>query len=118
MDIATASADHNKALDLLSGEPTPDHLEHYDAAAETYMGFLRRRIDTYLRVCIAGTVVLVALYFLLDVPPFPGLVAIWVWMLGIMVPSAWNMHRFLMVRKLVVSAHVLVDTFHSPRAQS
>ncbi|MDV8078037.1 hypothetical protein R4P47_15850 [Rhodococcus sp. IEGM 1370] len=26
------------------------------------MGFLRRRIDTYLRVCIAGTVVLVALY--------------------------------------------------------
>ena len=115
VDIATASAEHQKTLDLLTDEPTLDHLRQYDAAADIYMGFLRRRIDTYLRVSLAGAVVLAALYFLLDVPTFPGLMVVWVWILGTMVPSAWNMHRFFMVRKLVVSAHVFVDTVSSLR---
>lgn len=113
MDIDTAAADHQKALDLVTEEPTLDHLRQYDAAAEIYMGFLRRRIETYLRVSLAGAVVLVALCFLLDVPTFPGLMVVWVWVIGTMVPSAWNMHRFFMVRKLVVSAHVFVDTVSS-----
>lgn len=115
MDIATAAADHQKALDLVTEEPTFDHLRQYDAAASIYTGFLGRRIDTYLRVGIAGFVVLVALYFLFDVPQFPGIMVVFVWVLGIMVPIAWNMRWLLMVRKLVVSAHVFVDTARSLR---
>ncbi|WP_179272955.1 MULTISPECIES: hypothetical protein [unclassified Rhodococcus (in: high G+C Gram-positive bacteria)] len=33
MDIATAAAEHQKALDLVTEEPTFDHLRQYDAAA-------------------------------------------------------------------------------------
>ncbi|WP_032391999.1 hypothetical protein [Rhodococcoides fascians] len=115
MDIAVASADHQKALDLVTEEPTLDHLRQYEAAADIYTGFLGRRIDTYLRVGIAGFVVLVALYFLLDAPQFPGIMVVFVWVLGIMVPIVWNMRWLLMVRKLVVSAHVFVDTVSSLR---
>ncbi|MBW4781945.1 hypothetical protein KZO37_21520 [Rhodococcus fascians] len=118
MDIATASAGHQKALDLLTEEPTLDHLEQYDAAASIYEGLLGRRINAYLRVGIAGFVVLAALYFALGVPPFPGIFVVWVWVIGIMVPITWSMRWVLMVRKLVVSAHVLVDTLHSPPSES
>ncbi|OZC42465.1 hypothetical protein CH286_25175 [Rhodococcus sp. WWJCD1] len=117
MDIASALADHDKALDLVTSEPTLDHLTRYEAAADTYTGFLNHRISLYFRVCTAGAVVLVALYFLLDLPSFPGIFVIWVWVLGIMTPTAWNMHQLHMVRKLVVSAHVFVDTYDSLRAE-
>ncbi|OZD55875.1 hypothetical protein CH266_00690 [Rhodococcus sp. 06-1474-1B] len=115
MDIATAADGHQKALDLVMDEPTLDNLEQYDAAATIYTGFLNHRISLYFRIGMAGFVALGALYFLLNAPPVPATIAIWVWVIAAMVPITWNMRWLLMVRKLVVSAHVFVDTASSLR---
>ncbi|WP_155293758.1 hypothetical protein [Rhodococcoides fascians] len=117
MDIATASAGHQKALDLLTDEPTPDHLEQYLAAAGIYKGFLNHRITPYFCFGTAGFVALGALYFLLGIPAVPGIIAIWVWVIAVMSPITWNMRWLHMVRKLTAAAYVLVDTYNFPRTE-
>ena len=117
MDIATASAEHQKALDLVMDEPTLDNLEQYDAAATIYRGILNRRISLYFRIGMAGFVVFGALYFLLGIPAVPGIIAIWVWVIAVMVPITWNMRWLYMVRNLISAAHVHVHTLNSPRSQ-
>jgi hypothetical protein len=117
MDIATASGDHQKALDLVMHEPTLDNLRQYDAAASIYKNILNQRISLYFRIGTAGFVALGALYFLLDVPPVPATIAIWVWVIAVMVPITWNMRWLHMVRKLTAAAYVLVDTYNFPRTE-
>jgi hypothetical protein len=118
MDIATASGEHQKALDLVMHEPTLDNLRQYDAAASIYKNILNQRISLYFRIGTAGFVALGALYFFLDVPPVPATIAIWVWVIAVMVPITWNMRWLYMVRNLVSAAHVHVHTLHSPPAES
>jgi hypothetical protein len=117
MDIATASGEHQKALDLVMGEPTLDNLRQYLAAAGIYKGFLNHRISLYFWVGTAGFVALGALYFLLGIPAVPGIIAIWVWVIAVMVPITWNMRWLHMVRKLTAAAYVLVDTYNFPRTE-
>lgn len=115
MDIAAAQAEHQKTFDLVMDEPTLDNLNQYDAVASFYKGLLNHRISLYFRIGTAGFAALVAVYFLLDVPPVPATIAIWVWVIAVMVPITWNMHWLYMARKLQDAAYVLVGLYNFPR---